>query len=81
MVVVTNVPQRNLLGRQAIVELGLTDFTGHFMLHTEGPKELSVGQLTTESPVGSLQTACKQLCQEFPSLFMQELGCLKDFEL
>ena len=55
----------DLLGRQAMVELGLTDLTGHFMRHMEGPKKLSVRQLTMESPVGSLQKACKQLCQEF----------------
>ena len=75
-VVVTNVPQLNLLGRQAMVELGLIDLTEHFMRHMEGPKKLSVGQLTTESTVGSLQKACKQCCQEFP-----ELGYSKDFEL
>ena len=80
-VVVTNVPQLNLLGRQAMVELGLTDLTGHFMRNMEGPKKLSVGQLTTESTVGSLQKACKQCCQEFPDLFKPELGCLKNFEL
>ena len=32
-------------------------------------------------PDTSLQEACEQLCQEFPDLFKQELGCLKDFEL
>ena len=59
-VIFTNVPQLNLLGRQAIMELGLTDLTGHFMRHMEGPNKLSVGQLTTESPAGSLQKACKR---------------------
>ena len=65
-VVVTNVPQLNLLGAQAMVELELRDLTGYFMLHMEGPKMLSVEQLITKSPVDSLQKACKQLCQEFP---------------
>ena len=37
-VVVTNLPQLNLLGRQAVVELGLTDLTRHFLRHMEGPK-------------------------------------------
>ena len=50
-VVVNNVPQLNVLGRQAIVELGLT---GHFMWHIEGPKKVSMGQLTMELPVGIL---------------------------
>ena len=67
-VVVTNVPQLNLLSRQAMVELGLTDLTKHFMQHME-------------SPVGSLQKACKQLCQDFPDYLKPELGRLKDFEL
>ena len=64
-VVVINVPQLNLLVIQALVELGLTDLTGHM----EGPKKLSVGQLTMESQIGSLQKVCKQLYQEFPDLF------------
>ena len=79
-VVVTNVPQLNLLGRQAMVELGLTDLTRHLMRNMEGPKKLSVGQLITESTLRSLQKACKQCCQEFPNLFKPELGCLKGFE-
>jgi len=28
-----------------------------------------------------LQSACEQLCKEFPELFKLELGCLKYFEL
>ena len=67
--VVTDVPQLNLLGRLTMVELGLTDLTEHFMRHMEGLKKLSVGQLTMDSPVGSLQKACKQCCQKFPDLF------------
>ena len=74
-------PQLNLLGTQTMVELGLTNLTGYFMKHMEGPKKLSVGELTMETPVGSLQKAYKQCCQEFPDLFMPELGCLKGFEL
>ena len=35
-VVVTNVPQLNLLGRQAMVDL---EPTGQFMWHMEGPKK------------------------------------------
>ena len=37
-VVVTNVPQLSLLGRQAMVELGLNDLTGHFMQYMKGPR-------------------------------------------
>ena len=39
-----------------------------------------MGLLTTESPDGSLQKACKQLFQEFPDLFKPELGCLNEFD-
>ena len=56
----------NEVQAQTRVELGLTDLNGHFMRHMEGPNKLSVGQLTTESPVGSLQKACKQCNKEFP---------------
>ena len=69
--------QLNLHGRQAMVELGLMDLTRHFIQHMEGPKKLSLGKLNSESPVGSLQKACKQLCQELPDTFKPELGCLK----
>ena len=78
---VTNVHQLNLLRRPAMVEVGHTDLTGHFMRNIKGPKKLSVGQMIMESTVGSLQKACNQCCQEFPSLFKPELGCPKDFEL
>ena len=78
-VVVTDVPQLNLLSRQAMVELRLTEF-GHFMGHMEGPKKLFVGQLTMESPLGSLQKACKRCCREFPDLLKPELGCFNEFE-
>ena len=80
-VVVTNVPQPNLLGIQDMVELGLTDLTVSFMRSMKRPKKLSVGQLTVESTIGSLQKACKECCQEFSDLFKPELGCLKGFEL
>ena len=62
-------------------ELGLTDLTRHFIQHIEGHMKLSVGWLNSESPVGSLQKACKQLSHEFPDLFKPELGCLKGFEM
>ena len=39
--IVTNVPQLNLLGRRAMVEIGLTDLTEHLMWNMEGPKKLS----------------------------------------
>ena len=80
-VVVTNVHELNLHGTHVILELGLTDLTGHFMQHTEGPKNISVGKLTMELPVSLLQKACKKLCQEVSDLFKLELKWLNQFEL
>ena len=43
MVVVTIVSsQLDLLGRQAMVELGLTHLTGHFIRHIKRPNKLSL---------------------------------------
>ena len=72
-VVAINVPQLNLLERQAMVELGLTDLTGNFMWNMEGPKKLSVEQLTMESTAGLLHKACKRCSQKFPDLLKPEL--------
>ena len=33
------------------------------------------------SPDLALENSCKKVCAEFPDLFKEELGCLKDFEL
>ena len=35
----------------------------------------------TLKPDKKLQEACEKLCEDFPDLFKQELGCLRDFEL
>ena len=63
-----------------MMELGLNYLTEHFMWNMEGPKNLSVGQLSPKSTVGLLHKACKQCCQEFPDFLKPELGCLKEFE-
>eukprot|EP00106_Octopus_bimaculoides_P021251 XP_014788693.1 PREDICTED: uncharacterized protein LOC106882510 [Octopus bimaculoides] len=36
---------------------------------------------TSSEPYVSLQQDCHNMCDEFPGLFKQELGCLKNFEL
>ena len=48
-VVITNVPQLNLLSRQAMVELGLTDLTWLLMWHMEEPRK-ACKQLCQEFP-------------------------------
>ena len=67
-VIVTKVPNLNLLGRLAMMKLKLTNLTDHFR------ENLSCAE-------NSLDAACIQLCGEFPTLFESTLGCLKDFSL
>ena len=71
--VVTKVPHLNLLGRSAISKLNISvdNLLGTNRIH-------SVRNNETDQ---SLQKACKQICQEFPSLFEPGLGTLKDYEL
>jgi transposase InsO family protein len=75
--VVSDVPNLNILGRKAIQELGvsvdqaLLEATARPHIHT----------IKEETPDHYLQQSCKQLIQEFPDLFKDELGCLKGFEL
>ena len=71
-VIVTKVPNLNLLGRLAMMKL----------------KNLSCAEstatlehVTTTGQENSLDAACIQLCGEFPTLFESTLGCLKDFSL
>ena len=76
---VTKVPQLNLLGRDAIVRLGI---------NVSALMGLPVDTTSSVHPIShvlnpdiNLQNACKQLCQKFPDLFKPELGCLKDIQL
>ena len=80
--VVTQVPRLNLLGRSAMLKLGLTDLTKFFDPHRATLSPSSIAHLSTlTSADNTLQQACEQLCQEYPDLFRSELGCLKDYEL
>ena len=81
--IVTETPNLNLLGRDAIVRLGV-DIPA---LMGMAPS-MSQGNCNTVKPISdslkqdmALQQACRRLCEEFPDLFKAELGCLKDFEL
>ena len=73
---VTKVPHLNLLGRDAIVRLGI-NVSALMGLTTSSVHPIS----NVTKPDINLQNACKQLCQEFPDLFKPELGCLKDVQL
>ena len=81
---VTEVPQLNLLGRDAIVRLHIN--VSALLL----PRVSSAGKPSSSlvlpifdglKPDLVLQDSCRQLCQEFPDLFKPDLGCLKDFQL
>ena len=79
--VVTELPQLNLLGRNVIVQLGvLIDNLWYFENVSFVSKRDSPVLQSMEADT-SLQIAGKQMCQDFPDVFKQELGCLKDVEL
>ena len=82
---VINSPRLNLLGRDAIVKLGVNV---QALLGARAPSKDRQGdhkfvRLIFENlkPDVALQKACQGLCEEFPDLFKQELGCLEGFEL
>ena len=71
----------NLLGRDGILKLNL-DITS--LINTSYADAISHPVNTvfdTLKPDKTLQEACEKLCEDFPDLFKQELGCLRDFEL
>ena len=81
---VPQVPQLNLLGRDAIVQLHIN--VSALLL----PRVSSAGKPSSSlvlpifdglKPDLVLQDSCRQLCQEFPDLFKPDLSCLKDFQL
>ena len=81
-VIVTKVPNLNLLGRLAMMKLKLTNLTDHFRENLSCTESTAtIEHVTTTGPENSLDAACIQLCGEFPTLFESTLGCLKDFSL
>ena len=81
-VIVTKVPNLNLLGRLAMMKLKLTNLTDHFRENLSCAESIAtIEHVTTTGPENSLDAACIQLCGEFPTLFESTLGCLKDFSL
>ena len=81
-VIVTKVPNLNLLGRLAMMKLKLTNLTDHFRENRScAESTATIEHVTTTGPENSLDAACIQLCGEFPTLFESTLGCLKGFSL
>ena len=67
----------NLLGLKAMRRLKL-DINDLF----NTPMFSSINAVMEDmSPDLALENSCKKVCAEFPDLFKEELGCLKDFEL
>jgi hypothetical protein len=78
---VTTVPNLNLLGRIAIKQLGISmdEVLNSVPIHgSTNPVSAIVHAETADE---ALQRKCQELCHEFPDLWKNELGCLKDVEL
>ena len=75
---VSELPTLNLLGRNAIMQLGISVDT---LLEDKSANLRCHAIFEDLKPDHELQKACSQLCEEFPNLFKNELGKLKDFEL
>lgn len=72
---VSEIPDLNLLGRIATKQLGISVDK---VLNAAEPCNAVFSELKADK---KLQERCRALCDEFPNLWKQELGCLKDFEL
>ena len=76
-VIVTKVPNLNLLGRLAMMKLKFTNLTDHFRENLScAESTATIEHVTTTGPENSLDAACIQLCGEFPILFETENGCV-----
>ena len=81
--IVTKIPELNLLGRDAILQMNISldKVIENFVTEDNGCNGNVNKVRDNFKPDNTLQKACKQLCAEFPDLFKPELGCLKDIEL
>ena len=82
---VTDIPKLDLLGRDAIVKLGVNVSALLGVFSTPGKGTIQNVQSITDTkepkPDEELQQACHKLCGEFTELFKPELECLKDIQL
>ena len=77
---VTKISNLNLLGRDAIVSLGISLDNILFSRSSQNSEVQALALFPSEAD-HSLQQACSKLCDEYSEIFKPELGCLKDFEL
>ena len=68
----------NLLNRIVIVQLGIS--VDYLFYHEKVKNCVATSKLVYKCIENdtSLQSACKQLCESFPEVFKNQLGCLKD---
>nr|KAG5686513.1 hypothetical protein BaRGS_031330 [Batillaria attramentaria] len=78
--IVTKIPDLNPLGRNVIQALGILVDYALGLKSIEGQVK-SEGAKESSTTYVSLQKDCHTLCDKFPYLFKEEVGCLKDFEL
>ena len=83
--IVTEIPDLNLLGRNAIQMLGISVDNAlglkSIESHVKSEDVKTVHPETSNASYASLQRDCLKLCEKFPDFFKDELGCLKDLEL
>ena len=79
--VVTDLLYWNLLGRNVVVQLGISE--GHLLYpkYADQSANFATPVYQCSESNTSVQRACKQLCDEYPDVFKNKLECLKDFEL
>lgn len=83
--IITKISDLNLLGQDAIQTLGIS-VDNALRLRCLESQNLSEGAKTAypktfDEPYVSLQEHCRNLCDKFPDLFREGLGCSKDFKL
>ena len=83
--IVTKIPDLNLLGRNAIqtLEISVDNALRLRSIQSQDTSEdvKTSHPATSDTTYASLQSDCQKLCDKFPDLFKDELGCLKDYEL
>ena len=79
--IVTTIPHLKLLGRYSIATLAISvDSMMNKNLCNDMKERVHQVSNYVKHDM-TLQSACEQMCQNFPDVFKPELGCLQDFEL
>ena len=78
---VTTIPHLNLFGTDSIAtsENSFDSMTNKNLCNNMKETVHHVSNRVKHNT--TLQSACEQMCQDFPDAFKPDLGCLRDFEL